>query len=168
MLSTEPNMGLNPTTLGLWSELKSRDGCLTDWITQVPYCCIFNTNYSYPILGIGFYYRFLISAWTRENLLWLYIFWIHRWNIQYILEVSLYRILPTLKKLRIYNYLLEIMYLLEWKVISLILGFVLNKKAITIYTNILKFFKYLRKCTSSVKGNIRIYVEIIYDFKIIT
>ena len=29
-LSAEPNMGIDPRTLKLWPELKSRVGCLTD------------------------------------------------------------------------------------------------------------------------------------------
>lgn len=73
--------------------------------------------------------------------------------MQYILEMSLYYTLPATKRLKLYSYLLEIIYLLEWKVISLILGSVLNEKNYNdIYPNILRFFKYLRIGTPSVRG----------------
>ena len=35
MLIVEPDLGLDPTTLGSWLELKSRVGCSPDWTTQV-------------------------------------------------------------------------------------------------------------------------------------
>ena len=34
-------MGLDPTTAGSWPELKSRDGCSTDWATQAPQASFF-------------------------------------------------------------------------------------------------------------------------------
>ena len=34
-LSKEPDVGLDPSTLGLWPEPKA-DRCLTKWATQVP------------------------------------------------------------------------------------------------------------------------------------
>ena len=38
-LSTEPDMGLDPTTLGSWPEPKSRVECSFDWALQVPHSC---------------------------------------------------------------------------------------------------------------------------------
>ena len=35
-LSSKLDMGLDPTTLGSWLELKSRIRCSTDWATQAP------------------------------------------------------------------------------------------------------------------------------------
>ena len=35
-VSAQPNAGLDPTTLRSWPEQKSRVGCLTNWVTQVP------------------------------------------------------------------------------------------------------------------------------------
>ena len=36
MLSAEPNVGLDPTTLRSWTEPKSREGHLANWVTQAP------------------------------------------------------------------------------------------------------------------------------------
>lgn len=41
MLSMEPNIGSELTTLRSWSELKSGDGFLMEWASQVPLMCWF-------------------------------------------------------------------------------------------------------------------------------
>ena len=42
-VSTEPNVGLDPTTLGSWPEPKPRVRCLTNWAIQLPLIVSINT-----------------------------------------------------------------------------------------------------------------------------
>ena len=75
MLSTEPNSGLNATTLGSWPEQKSRVPCSIDWTTQVPqiFTILFESHQISPLqihgcCCLGFwglcFYFFPLVIWT--------------------------------------------------------------------------------------------------------
>ena len=73
-LSAEPDVGLHPTTLGSWPELKSRYGRSTNWATQVPPSLLVRTSvilYLGPTqmtsFSLNYLFKYLISKYSHSR-----------------------------------------------------------------------------------------------------